>query len=58
MGVLESYVLKEIDGDIESVATQAVQLYKRLNPLKHWYWIYLYPMIQLFCFRYKSILIL
>ncbi|WP_017815408.1 TetR/AcrR family transcriptional regulator [Paenibacillus shenyangensis] len=33
MGVLESYVLDEIDRDIESVAAQVVQLYKRLNPL-------------------------
>ncbi|MFM9277523.1 TetR family transcriptional regulator [Paenibacillus jiagnxiensis] len=29
MGVLESYVLGEIDSDIEAVATQVVQLYKR-----------------------------
>jgi hypothetical protein len=28
MGVLESYVLEEIDSDIEAVATQVVQLYK------------------------------
>jgi hypothetical protein len=27
MGVLESYVLEEVDGDIEAVATQVVQLY-------------------------------
>lgn len=29
MGVLESYVLGEIDSDIEAVATQVVQLYQR-----------------------------
>lgn len=29
MGVLESNVLEEIDNDIEAVATQVVQLYKR-----------------------------
>ncbi|MFP3669868.1 TetR/AcrR family transcriptional regulator [Priestia megaterium] len=28
MGVLESYVLEEVDSDIEAVATQVVQLYK------------------------------
>lgn len=29
MGVLESYVLDEIDSDIEAVSAQVVQLYMR-----------------------------
>nr|WP_235715667.1 TetR/AcrR family transcriptional regulator C-terminal domain-containing protein [Halalkalibacter hemicellulosilyticus] len=30
MGVLESYVLEEVDSDIEAVATQVVQLYTKV----------------------------
>lgn len=30
MGVLEAYVLEEIDSDIEGLATQVVQLYEKL----------------------------